>query len=362
MNTTEPIDAKRFCNDLLEYQPQRSKSLLTKIGSSPMAEIRLNNLISYEQLLAAIMQTKAQPYSQLKMLENFYHGLAKLTVHGVNASVLQTLLFQQTIRCWLNNDWNSMTAKRIATHFSAEVKKAFAVDPTEFGEQLAQHKKHFPVVMRIQSDTSPPIAHAKQVDHALIKLHEPIKTKQINNNPESKSVLLEQPIAIENAGLVILQDFMKTYFERLELIDNGEFISPKEQRAAVHHLQYLVTGQHHTDEQHLVLNKLICGLDITNPIETSVDQDAETRAKNTETADSLIDAMIQYWSAIGSSSIDGFRGNWLVRQGSLREHSGHWDLIVEAKPYDVLLQQIPVSFSIIKHPWMHKPINVSWPT
>ena len=356
LNRTAHLDVKRFCDDLVEYQPQRLKGLITQLIDNPVAKTRLNNLISYPQLMAAVKQTQGQPYSTLKMLEHFHNGLAHLEIAGLNASVLQTVFLQQTMHCWLEGNWHVMTTNRIAAYFCAGLKETFAIGANVFNAQLNRQKKHFPADMKIQNETTKRLDHEEEPHPALtLDQHKVLVTNKL---PDSKPIAQAHPITINNAGLVILQGFMKTYFERLELVENDKFTSPKTQRDAVHHLQYLVTGQYRTEEQHLLLNKILCGIDVPNPIEAGVDVGPE----NSETANSLIEAMIQYWSAIGSSSIDGFRGNWLVRQGSLTEQADYWHLNVETKPYDLLLQQAPVSFSIIKHPWMPKPINVSWPT
>lgn len=71
--------------------------------------------------------------------------------------------------------------------------------------------------------------------------------------------------------------------------------------------------------------------------------------------------MISYWPAIGNTSVNGFRGNWLVRDGLLTELEDKWELTVEKRAYDVLIHQSPFSFSIIKLPWMEKPLHVTWP-
>ena len=123
-------------------------------------------------------------------------------------------------------------------------------------------------------------------------------------------------------------------------------------------MQFLVTGQSHTEEHHLLFNKLICGLAPSQPIEAGID----ITPKETDTIHSLIEAVTNYWSAIGKSSVDGFRGNWLIRNGTLTEASDRWELIVEKRAYDILLERAPMSFSIVKLPWMKKPIYVTWPT
>ena len=79
------------------------------------------------------------------------------------------------------------------------------------------------------------------------------------------------------------------------------------------------------------------------------------------TVDSLLEVAITYWSAIGQSSLAGFRGNWLLRAGTMSEAADHYDLRVEKRAYDILLARAPFSFSVVKLPWMAKPVNVTWP-
>jgi hypothetical protein len=83
--------------------------------------------------------------------------------------------------------------------------------------------------------------------------------------------------------------------------------------------------------------------------------------EHAELINGMIKAIIGYWPAIGTSSIEGFRGNWLVRDGLLTEFDDRWELAVEKRAYDVLLNKSPFTFSVIKHPWMDKPVHVSWP-
>tara|TARA_R110002167_G_scaffold15000_1_gene60384 strand:- start:1825 stop:2460 length:636 start_codon:yes stop_codon:yes gene_type:complete len=162
---------------------------------------------------------------------------------------------------------------------------------------------------------------------------------------------------VPNAGLVILSVSHDKLFARLNLLDNNQFISESEQIKAAHYLQYLATGLSQTDESLLSLNKVLCGIDTQQSIGDSVEITDIEKAL----MDELIESAIGYWSAIGATSIDGFRGNWLIRDGVLREEEDHWELTVQKKPYDILLSKMPLPFSIIKHPWMQKPLHVIWP-
>ena len=167
---------------------------------------------------------------------------------------------------------------------------------------------------------------------------------------------VKTPIPINNAGIVILQSFFIPYFQRLELLEGQQFKSEKQRRDAVHFLQFLATGATETEKQHLVLNKIILGLDINHPIETKINMfDADK-----EIAESLLNASIHHWKAIGKSSLEGFRGNWLIREGLLIETGQHWELNIQRRHYDLLLSKVPFSYSVIKFPWMKKPLYVTW--
>ena len=164
-------------------------------------------------------------------------------------------------------------------------------------------------------------------------------------------------VSVSNAGIVLAQGFFETLFERLGLLNDGGFRSAAEKQKAVHVLQYLATGEKLSRKNNLMLNKVLCGYSINDPVETTIALDES----ETEIIDSLIESLINYWPAIGSSSIDGFRGNWFVRDGTLSEDEERWNLMVEKRAYDVLLVQSPFSYSVISFKWMNKPLYVTWP-
>lgn len=174
---------------------------------------------------------------------------------------------------------------------------------------------------------------------------------QAQNNIENVILL-----AVQNAGLVIIQGYIVMLFDRLGLLNEDDFISKEKQQQAVLYLQYLATGQSNTEENYLMLNKVLCGIPLNEAVPASIEvSDAEK-----ELMEGLLNAVISHWPSIGSSTIDGFRGNWLIRDGSLSEREDRWDLVVEKRPYDILLERSPYSFSIVKFGWMEKPLYVTW--
>jgi hypothetical protein len=184
--------------------------------------------------------------------------------------------------------------------------------------------------------------------------------KRVTNPTDNKSekpALLTEGISVNNAGLVLVNGYVKTLFDRLNLLEGNHFKNNEAVDQAVHYLQYVANGLTHNEEHFLVLNKLICGLHPTHTVSDGL----EISEANKSLIEGMIQAIINYWPAIGDCSINGFRGNWLIRDGILREESDRWNLIIEKRAYDILIQQAPFSFGIIKHPWMEKPIHVNWP-
>jgi hypothetical protein len=163
-------------------------------------------------------------------------------------------------------------------------------------------------------------------------------------------------IAVENAGLVIASPYLPTLFKRLGLTEGARFSNPEAAGRATHLLQYMVNRSTKTSEHELVLNKILCGV----PTERPVDSGIEIRDTEVELIDGLILAMIEHWSKIGKTSVDGFRESFLQRRGVLVLKDPGWVLEVEERSYDVLLDSIPWSFSIVRHSWMERAIHVKW--
>jgi len=112
-------------------------------------------------------------------------------------------------------------------------------------------------------------------------------------------------ILVRNAGLVLINNYIPKLFEYLDLMENDQFKSSNSQLDAVHYLQYVANGIPKTIESHLYLNKLLCGLQITEPINERIDIPEPHRKIISE----MIMAIISQWPQIGESSVGGFMEN-----------------------------------------------------
>lgn len=174
---------------------------------------------------------------------------------------------------------------------------------------------------------------------------------------KNSEIPIQHCFPVNNAGVVLLNHYIPMLFGRLNLTtDQKQFTTIENQLNAVQYLQYLVTGLNQTAENLLPLNKVLCGVSLSNSVPDTLDIPEEHK----KIIDGLIIAAIGHWPAIGTCTIGGFRGNWFVRDGLLIESEDKWELRIEKRAYDLLLYKSPFTFTNIKYPWMNKPLLVSW--
>ncbi|WP_333873266.1 contractile injection system tape measure protein [Methylobacter sp.] len=161
---------------------------------------------------------------------------------------------------------------------------------------------------------------------------------------------------INNAGLCILWPFLATFFESLELVQNGRFHNQSAKQCAVSLLHYLATEELNPSEYLLPFNKLLCAMEI----EEVFDLEMPLTAEQIEACDELLGAVIGNAPILNNMSVNGFRGSFLLRRGSLSASEGSWLLRVERETYDLVLERFPWSWQWFKLPWMEYPIRVEW--
>jgi hypothetical protein len=158
------------------------------------------------------------------------------------------------------------------------------------------------------------------------------------------------------AGAVLLAQFLRPFFQKLDLLDGIAWKSKAAQYKGVQLIRFLCTGEQYTPEYSLVLEKLLCGI----PIEEPVPLDASLQQDELDEAQVLLQAIIEHWQALRNTSIDGLRNSFLMRDGSLSRSDVHWLLQVERKTMDVLLEKIPWGYTTITLPWNNYLIYVEW--
>ena len=154
----------------------------------------------------------------------------------------------------------------------------------------------------------------------------------------------------------MLNPYIPVLFERAGLVVSKEFINDEKQKRAVQLLQYCVGGSENIAEYVLVLPKILCGVEMNEPIES----DFLITDDEKELVNSLLENIIEQWSILGETKTDGLQQTFLERNGALRLRNERWELEVEQRPFDMLLDKIPWTYSLIKYPWMQKPLSTLW--
>ena len=164
------------------------------------------------------------------------------------------------------------------------------------------------------------------------------------------------PVYVTHAGLIIVAPYLGMLFSRLELMQNDTFVNESLQQRAVQLLWYAASGAEVVNEQELLVHKVLCGIPVSKPVTFNGPLTADEK----NMADEMLGAIIQHWTVIGNTSIQGLRESFIMRDGRLEDDDQAFYLHVEQKAFDMLLDQIPWNINKIKLSWMHKILELTW--
>lgn len=164
---------------------------------------------------------------------------------------------------------------------------------------------------------------------------------------------LKEGMLVQNAGLVIVAAFLPAILKKLNWYNESGIAKPDQ---ALYLLHYLATGNDNAAEFELILPKVLCGL----PVEYVVKEISMLHEEQKNEANELLASVIEYWTVLGNTSIDGLRESFLKRNGKLSYNGKEWLLQTEQQPYDMLLQHLPWNISMIQLPWMKQMLKTEW--
>lgn len=181
------------------------------------------------------------------------------------------------------------------------------------------------------------------------------KTFQVKEDEDSM-LISEDEFFVENAGLILLHPFLKSFFNEFKILNKKSEIINNKKELAVQALHYLTTGSEDFFEGNLLLEKFLCNVPQNWPVlrESLLNEQIKT-----ETG-SLLEAAIKNWPALKNTSPDGLRQMFLQRQGKLLQTEKGHKLIVERKAQDILLDKLAWNVSVVKLPWRKELLFVEW--
>ena len=168
-------------------------------------------------------------------------------------------------------------------------------------------------------------------------------------------------IPLRSAGLVLLHPYLPRLFAGLGWISashpSGEPFPWARLPQAAALLNWLATGRDEPFEFELGTAKLLLGLrpDDALPVAAGLIGELER-----EEGAALLGAVVQHWSALGQTSVNGLRVAFLQRGGQLYPAPDGWLLRPQGESFDLLLDRLPWGLSIIRLPWMSGCLHTEW--
>ncbi len=207
---------------------------------------------------------------------------------------------------------------------------------------------------------SPLLMQLKQTNNKLktILRNESLKNKgwSIPENKEVKEVDYGGGVTVPNAGLVLFWPFLGRFFSSLGMLDKDGIKGEEMLERAIQLLQVIATGQTEFEEWNLTLNKLLCGADPGFQVSPGITVSKEEEVM----VEKLIQAAIYNWEKMRGTKPDTFRETFVNREGRLYQMENRWELIIEKRAYDVLLDTLPWNITMINLSWMKTRLNVIW--
>ena len=170
---------------------------------------------------------------------------------------------------------------------------------------------------------------------------------------------MNEPIYVNNAGIMLLSPFFSRLFYILNYLNDTRQMENKNKIRAIFVLQYIIYGEEKSyQEAELALTKLLVGWNNEQPLPKKI----TLTDKEIEMADNLLLSAKGMWEKMRNTSEMVFREAFLQRGGELMydEYANKWNITVEEKAYDILLDTLPWSFRVVNSPWTNYLLIVRW--
>lgn len=189
--------------------------------------------------------------------------------------------------------------------------------------------------------------------------HEDLKTAAeiINRNNEEiqGDGILNEGQYVQNAGLILIHPFIKTFFEHSDLL-NSENQTLTDPELGAHLLHYIATGQTNAPEYEMIFEKFLCNI----PLHQSINRHIKLSRKHKTQAKNVIESVQHNWSPMKKSSAALLQNEFFQRPGKLVVADHDYILTVERKTQDILLEKLAWGIGLVKLPWKEKFMFVNW--
>jgi hypothetical protein len=325
---------------LAEHQDSRSIKRITSLLDEDVFEIFISKITKENrETIAVIFKDISAIISSLatdrQMQQNFFRDLKeKLIKYAAEAPSEKIIAF--AVEEWM---------EEIMEHHPVNPEKMdlSSISTVEMKMIIRELKKNIQL-----SSGQKPLKSGKSKR----KSHFPIE-KEAEKIKEELDKELKEGFYVNNAGAVIIASFLPMLFFRTGITADNRIL---DEATALAMVNYCITGRNEAAEFELLLPKVLCGI----APESIIEIDPLTDENAIREADEMLKSVIEHWSVLKETSIDGLRESFLQRNGKLVFSGEEWLLFVEKNTYDMLLEHLPWNIQMIKLPWMKNRLTTIW--
>lgn len=181
------------------------------------------------------------------------------------------------------------------------------------------------------------------------------KRSEQNNSTAQDELLADDGQFLQNAGLILIHPFLKTFFEHCNLLNpkNQELTDPE---LCAHLLHYVATGKTNTPEYEMTFEKFLCHI----PANQTINRHRKLSRIHKMQAKNLIDSVKHNWNPMKNSSTALLQNEFFQRPGKLVITDYDYTLTVERKAQDILLDKLSWGIGLVKLPWKDRFVFVNW--
>lgn len=352
--TQEPRSLQRIIRQFNDGQLAQLAGLLV-----PQLEVTcVRDVTTWLMLLQA--GQAAHSSSQAQVRSGFWHTVLSVAGisgwhYGTQESWYQAVLKRVAVKMGVQHDVLVADIQRLMQANGSHVPAAFK----ELWEGVTRRHSHETSGVVDASDAQ--VSRSRGLRMTPVKQVEPHEEQELPTRSPSAPDLDSRfsdadELSIDNAGLVTLWPFLSHFFAHVGLLEEKQFKHAAARQRAVGLLQVLATDDASFPEYLLPLNKVLCGMEVTEVFEFG----APLAEAETEECRNLLYAVIAQAPILRDMTPAGFRGSFLLRRGILSTRDGAWLLRVERETYDVVLDRFPWTMQWVKLPWMDAPLRVEW--
>ncbi|MGB3182884.1 MAG: contractile injection system tape measure protein [Cyclobacteriaceae bacterium] len=367
-------DMKTLCIRFARQQPDLIIRTLRETAHTRRVAGRLSFLLPEKEIIRLLGSQVGVPGHE-KVLAALSVIFRNLIRKGVSQRVTTTYLWEQAL--YIMGRHPAIILRKFV---SLWVKETFSILPAGMQAVFALSSSFStgPFIVRLLQDAEWSTAtaglsaevrqHSRELLQGILQklpagTGAPYTAEEIETRPKSGhntrrdgQDALETGVSIGNAGLVILWPYLVHLFRGLGYMEDGAFKSPADAGRAVVVLHYISTGDTPCEEGELFLNKLLCGLDPDEPVDTGTELTEEERQE----AINLLDFAGKQWTALKGITPEGLRDSFIRREGIVYLAPKGWKVLIERTAYDLLIDKLPWSVSMIRLPWNEFYITVEW--